>query len=42
LTHQKNPPADSIDQLTEIQRLRQVALSKEQTDSRLGETDGPR
>jgi hypothetical protein len=42
LAQPKNPPADSIDKLTEIQRLRQVALSKEQTDSRLGETDGPR
>ena len=42
LTQQKNPPADSIDKLTEIQRLRQVALSKQQTVSRLGESDGPR
>lgn len=42
LPQQKNPPADSIDKLTEIQRLRQVALSKQQTVSRLGESDGPR
>ena len=42
LTQQKNPPPDSIDKLTEIQRLRQVALSKQQTVSRLGESDGPR
>jgi hypothetical protein len=42
LTQQKNPPADSIDKLTEIQRLRQVALSKQQTASRVGETDGSR
>jgi hypothetical protein len=42
LTQQKNPPADSIDQLTEIQRLRQIELSKQQTASRSGESDGPR
>ncbi len=42
LTQKKNPPVDSIDKLTEIQRLREVALSKQQTASRVGETDGPR
>jgi Transglycosylase SLT domain len=42
LTHQKNLPVDSIDKLTEIQRLRQIELSKQQTASRFGESDGPR
>jgi hypothetical protein len=40
VTQQKNPPADSIDKLTEIQRLRQIALGKQQTASRFGESDG--
>jgi len=40
LTQQKNPPVDSLDKLTEIQRLRQVELGKQQTASRFGETDG--
>ena len=39
---QKNPPTDSIDKLTEIQRLRQIEMKKQQTASRFGETDGPR
>ncbi|MGC2302744.1 lytic transglycosylase domain-containing protein [Candidatus Binatus sp.] len=42
VTQPKNPPVDSIDKLTEIQRLRQIELSKQQTASRFGETDGPR
>ena len=40
--HQKNPKVDLIDKLTEIQRLRQVELSRQQqTASRIGEPDGP-
>ncbi|MGB9383078.1 lytic transglycosylase domain-containing protein [Candidatus Binatus sp.] len=43
MTQQKSPAADSIDKLTEIQRLRQVELSKhQQTASRAGEPDGQR
>jgi len=42
VTQKKDPPADSIDKLTEIQRLRQIELSKQQTASRYGETDGSR
>lgn len=43
LAQQTNPPVDSIDKLTEIQRLRQAELSKQQqTASRIGETDGSR
>jgi hypothetical protein len=43
LFHQKNPSVDMIDKLTEIQRLRQVELSRQQqTASRVGEPDGPR
>ena len=41
-TQQKIPTADSIDKLTEIQRLRQIEIDKQQTASRFGETDGPR
>jgi hypothetical protein len=41
VTQQKNPPVDSIDKLTEIQRLRQIEISKQQTASRFGESDGP-
>ena len=40
-TQQKSPPVDSIDKLTEIQRLRQIEISKQQTASRFGESDGP-
>jgi len=40
--HQKNPSADSLDKLVEIQRLRQLELNRQQTASRIGETDGPR
>ena len=36
VTQQKNPPVDSIDKLTEIQRLRQIEISKQQTASRFG------
>jgi hypothetical protein len=42
LTQHKNQPVDSIDKLTEIQRLRQIELSKQQTATRFGESDGPR
>lgn len=42
LIHQKNPPVDLIDRLTEIQRLRQLELDRQQTASRIGEPDGPR
>jgi Transglycosylase SLT domain len=43
LAHQKNPPLDSLDKLSEIQRLRQIELSRQQqTASRMGEPDGPR
>jgi hypothetical protein len=42
VAQQKSPPVDSIDKLTEIQRLRQIEISKQQTASRFGETDGPR
>jgi hypothetical protein len=42
LMHQKNPPADLIDLLTEIQHLRQLELDRQQTASRIGEPDGPR
>ncbi|MGA6972510.1 MAG: hypothetical protein WBY93_12820, partial [Candidatus Binatus sp.] len=38
---QKNPPIDPLDNLTEIQRARQVELSRQQqTASRVGEPDG--
>jgi Transglycosylase SLT domain len=40
VTRQKSPPVDSIDKLTEIQRLRQIEISKQQTASRFGESDG--
>ncbi|MGD0119657.1 MAG: lytic transglycosylase domain-containing protein [Candidatus Binatus sp.] len=40
---QKNPPIDLLDKLTDIQRARQVELSRQQqTASRVGEPDGPR
>ncbi len=42
LMRQKNPPPDLIDRLTEIQRLRQLELDRQQTASRVGEPDGPR
>src|SRR5260370_6063366 len=43
LTRQKDPKIDLIDKLTEIQRLRQLELSRQQqTASRNGEPDGPR
>jgi hypothetical protein len=42
LMRQKNPPADLIDRLTEIQRLRQLELDRQQTASRIGEPNGPR
>jgi hypothetical protein len=43
LMHQKNPSADLLDKLTEIQRLRQLELDRQQqTASRVGEPDGPR
>ncbi len=42
LMHQKNPPADLIDRLTAIQRLRQLELDRQQTASRIGESNGPR
>jgi hypothetical protein len=43
LAHQKNPKVDLLDKLTEIQRLRQLELSRQQqTASRVGEPDGPR
>ena len=42
LTHQKNPSVDSLDKLTEIQHLRQVELSRQQTASRAGEPDASR
>jgi hypothetical protein len=44
LTQQKNPTLDSLDQLSEIQRLRQIELSRQQqqTASRSGDSDGPR
>jgi hypothetical protein len=42
LMRQKNPPPDLIDRLTEIQRLRQLALDRQQTASRIGEPHGPR
>jgi len=43
LAHEKTPKVDLIDKLTEIQRLRQVELSRQQqqTASRVGEPDGP-
>lgn len=43
LAHQRNPKVDLIDELTEIQRLRQLELSRQQqqTASRVGEPDGP-
>ncbi|MGH7924746.1 MAG: lytic transglycosylase domain-containing protein [Candidatus Binatus sp.] len=41
--HQKDPSVDSLDKLAEIQRLRRLALSRQQqTASRIGEADGPR
>ena len=40
--HQKKPSTDSLDKLTEIQRLRQIELNRQQTASRIGEPDGPR
>jgi len=42
LIRQKNPPADLIDRLTEIQHLRQLELDRQQTASRIGDPDGPR
>jgi hypothetical protein len=42
LAQQKAPPVDSLDKLTEIQRLRQIELGKQQTASRFGDSDGPR
>jgi hypothetical protein len=43
LSHQKDPRVDQIDKLTEIQRLRQIELSRQQqTASRVGAGDGPR
>jgi hypothetical protein len=42
LMHQKDSQRDLIDRLTEIQRLRQLELSRQQTASRAGEPDGPR
>jgi Transglycosylase SLT domain len=43
LMHQKNPSADLLDKLAEIQRLRQLELNRQQqTASRIGEPDGPR
>jgi len=42
LMRRKNPPADLIDRLTEIQHLRQLELDRQQTASRIGESDGPR
>ena len=42
-THEKTPNVDLLDKLTEIQRNRQVELSRQQqTASRVGEPDGPR
>lgn len=43
VSHQRNPRVDQIDKLTEIQRLRQIELSRQQqTASRVGAGDGPR
>lgn len=42
LIHQKIPPLDLIDRLTEIQRLRQLELARQQALGRIGEPDGPR
>jgi hypothetical protein len=43
VAHEKTPRVDQIDKLTEIQRLRQIELSKQQqTASSIGEADGSR
>ena len=43
VSHQKSPRVDQIDKLTEIQRLRQIELSRQQqTVSRIGAADEAR